>query len=171
MKGWVWWLIAGILSLIGGFFALANPLASTLAAEMLAAYMFLVVGVLTILSAFADQGWGQRILAILMGLVFTLVGISMISNPLQGILSLTAVVGIFILVGGIMRVLIGLAGGGQARWLLVLSGVVSLLLGIMILANYPWSALSILGILLGIELIFNGVGLIAVAMARKAVTA
>lgn len=58
MKNWFLWLLAGVVSLIGGFIALANPLATTLAVEQLAGWMFLVVGLLTILSAFGSQGWG-----------------------------------------------------------------------------------------------------------------
>lgn len=61
MKNWVWWMIAGILSLIGGGFALANPLAATLTAELFAGWTFMLVGVLILVSAFNDQDWGARI--------------------------------------------------------------------------------------------------------------
>ena len=64
MRNWGLWLAAGIISLLGGIFALANPLAATLTATLLAAWAFIVVGILTIASAFADQGWGGRIAAI-----------------------------------------------------------------------------------------------------------
>ena len=60
MKNWFLWMIAGLISLFGGFFALANPLAATLTAELLAGGMFVAVGIMTMVSSFGAQGWGGR---------------------------------------------------------------------------------------------------------------
>ncbi|MGL4311962.1 MAG: HdeD family acid-resistance protein [Paracoccaceae bacterium] len=168
MKNWFLWLIAGIISVIGGFFALTNPLAATLTAELLAGYMFIAVGILTVISAFGDQGWGGRIVSILLGIAILLLGISLVKNPLEGALSLTLLVGILMVVLGIFRLVLGLgARSRNVRWILFLAGGLSLLLGFMILSNFPQSAAVVLGMFLAIELLSNGVSLIVLALARK----
>ncbi|MBN7777475.1 DUF308 domain-containing protein [Nitratireductor aquimarinus] len=168
MKNWFWWLLAGIISLVGGFIALANPLAATLTAELLAGWVFIVVGILTILSVFNDQGWGGRLLSILLGLALLFVGVSLIANPLGGMVSLTFVVAAMLLAMGVMRIFLGIgASDSRLRWIMILAGIVSLVLGGMILANFPQSALVVLGIFLAVELISNGVSLIVLALSRK----
>ncbi|WP_374633772.1 HdeD family acid-resistance protein [Paracoccus sp. (in: a-proteobacteria)] len=168
MKNWFLWMIAGLISLLGGFFALANPLAATLTAELLAGWMFVAVGVMTMVSAFGDQGWGGRILSLLIGLVILALGIDLIANPLAGVVSLTLVIGIGLVVMGVLRIL--LAAGSEfagLRLVLCMSGAISLLLGAMILSNFPQSAALVLGVYLAVELISNGVSLIVLSLTRK----
>ena len=168
MRNWFLWMIAGLISLFGGFFALANPLAATLTAELLAGWMFVAVGVMTMVSAFGDQGWAGRILSLLIGLIILILGIDLIANPLAGVVSLTFVVAIGLVVMGVLRILLALRSDfAQLRWVLILSGAVSLLLGAMILSNFPQSAALVLGVYLAVELISNGISLIVLSLARK----
>ncbi|MBP8930641.1 MAG: DUF308 domain-containing protein [Paracoccus sp.] len=168
MRNWFLWMIAGVISLFGGFFALANPLAATLTAELLAGWMFVAVGVMTMVSAFGDQGWGGRILSILIGLIILILGIDLIANPLAGVVSLTLVVAIGLIVMGVLRILLAFRSDfAQLRWVLILSGAISLLLGAMIMSNFPQSAALVLGVYLAVELISNGVSLIVLSLARK----
>ncbi len=168
MNNWMLWLIVGILSVAAGIFALFNPLAATITAELLVGYLFLVVGILTLFSAFQDQGWGARLWVILMGVVITLFGISLVFHPLSGVIQLTFLVAVLLMVLGVFRLIIAftpLAAG--ARGLLFLSGAVSIVLAVMIFTNFPWSAAVVLGILLAVELISNGISLIAVSLDRR----
>ncbi len=168
MKNWFLWMIVGLISLFGGFFALANPLAATLTAELLAGWMFVAVGIMTMVSAFGDQGWGGRILSLLIGLVILVLGVDLIADPLAGVVTLTLVVAIGLVVMGILRALLAVgASSAPLRWALILSGAVSLLLGAMILSNFPQSAALVLGVYLAVELISNGVSLIVLSLARK----
>ena len=168
MRNWFLWMIAGVISLFGGFFALANPLAATLTAELLAGWMFVAVGVMTMVSAFGDQGWGGRILSILIGLIILILGIDLIANPLAGVISLTFVVAIGLIVMGVLRILLAFRSDfAQLRWVLILSGAISLLLGAMIMSNFPQSAALVLGVYLAVELISNGISLIVLSLARK----
>lgn len=168
LRNWFLWMIAGLISLFGGFFALANPLAATLTAELLAGWMFVAVGVMTMVSAFGDQGWGGRILSILIGLIILILGIDLIANPLAGVISLTFVVAIGLVVMGVLRILLAFRSDfAQLRWVLILSGAISLLLGAMIMSNFPQSAALVLGVYLAVELISNGISLIVLSLARK----
>lgn len=168
MKYWYLWLIAGIISLLGGFFALANPLAATLTAELLTGYLFIVVGLLTIFSAFGDQGWGGRILAIVLGVAILFLGVNLVWHPLVGIISLTYAAGVLMLVMGVVRILMAFSARAKnLRGILILSGLLSLVLGFMIFSNWPQSAAVVLGIFLAVELISNGISLIVLSMSRK----
>lgn len=168
MKYWFLWLLVGILSIVAGIIALANPFAATLTAELLAGYMFIAIGVLTLVSAFQDQGWGARIWALLLGALITIFGFNLVSNPLEGVLTLTFAVAILLMIIGVFRLIIAftpMAAG--ARGLLVVAGLISIALSVMIFADYPWSSAVVLGVFLAIELISNGISLIAIALDRQ----
>ncbi len=168
MKQTTWWTIGGIIALIGGFFALFNPFAASLAATFIAGWAFLLMGILQIVAIFGASGTGNKILLGLIGAMSAFVGISLLGNPLEGMLTLTLVIGIIFLVSGIFRLFAAFSlRGTNAFWLLLLSALATGVLGVLILADYPTTAASILGILLGIDLIFNGVALLSLASAGR----
>lgn len=168
MQNWFLWLLVGIASVIGGILALSHPFIATLAAEQLAGWSFTVIGILTLVTAFQDKGWGARIWALLLGALFTLAGFYLVTNPLAGAVQLTFIVATVLFVMGVFRLIIAatpMAAG--SRLILALSGVISLVLAVMILTNFPWSSGGVLGIFLAVELISNGVSLIFVALERR----
>ncbi|MFV0408420.1 MAG: HdeD family acid-resistance protein [Paracoccus sp. (in: a-proteobacteria)] len=158
------WIVLGIISILAGILALANPMAATLAAEQIAGWGFLIVGVLEIFLAFRAEGWGARIWAILAAIAFVLLGIALLGNPLEGIVTLTVLAGILFMSTGIFRVIMAfqLRGTG-AFWLVLLSGLLAIVLAVMIFGHFPASVVTLLGVLLAIELISNGVSVIALA--------
>ncbi len=155
---WVWMVLFGVISLVGGVLALANPLAATLAATVLAGWVFTLLGVLQVFQAFRIPGWPGFIWSLLFGILVLAVGLSLIFNPLAGMVSLTLLVAVLFIVTGAVKAMYALSLRPISGWGWVLaSGLVSVVLGVMILANFPWSAVAVLGILLAIELISNGV--------------
>lgn len=155
------WLIVGIISIVGGVFALFNPFSATLAAEQLAGWFFLFVGVLQMFAIARARSTGGRVLAAVGGLIGILLGVELLREPMQGILTLTIVVAILFLLTGIVRTIVAFGLRGTAAFLpVLLSGIISIVLAIMIFSGYPQSATFILGILLAIELISNGISLI-----------
>lgn|SRR5690606_5578130 len=169
---WGWLAFLGVISIIGGLLALINPFAATLTAAMLAAWIFLIFGLLHIVQTFRAQSRGGAFLwNLLIGLLMVALGLSLIFRPLEGIISLTVVVAIMFIVLGIAKLLyaFGLRPLSGWGWVL-LSGIVSLVLGIMILADLPWAAASILGILLAIELLSNGFFMLLVGLSLRNLT-
>ncbi|MBC9246531.1 DUF308 domain-containing protein [Paracoccus sp. 11-3] len=163
MSSRILWIIMGVIAIIAGIFALANPLAATLTAEQLAGWAFLIVGILDLIATFRSSDEG-KIWGILLGIAYIILGIALLANPFQGIIALTVMVGVILLVSGVTKLIwsFGLRGT-NSFWLVLLSGLLSLLLAIMIFGNFPAAALSILGILLAIELISSGVSMIALS--------
>lgn len=155
------WLIVGIISILGGIFALFNPFSATLAAEQLAGWFFLFVGVLQMFAIARAHSTGGKILAAVGGLIGLLLGIELLREPMQGILALTIVVAILFLLTGIVRTVIAFGLRGTAAFFpLLLSGIISIALALLIFSGYPESATYILGVLLAIELISNGISLV-----------
>jgi len=168
LKNSVLLLVVGALSLIGGIIALLNPLAATLTAELLAGFLFIAIGALMLLSIFSDDNWGSRLLSLVLGVAVLAIGINLVSNPLQGVLKLTVVVAFLMLFIGMLRLVFAFRmPTAGLKIMLVLSGIVSLVLGGMILTSFPFSAVVVLGILLAIELISNGISLIVLGLAAR----
>ena len=155
------WMVVGIISIIGGIFALFNPLSASLAAEQLAGWIFLLVGIMQFVAMFRVPTTSGKIYAAIGGVIGVLVGIELLQEPLKGMLALTMVIAILFMATGIVKVMTAFALRGTVAFLpILLSGAISIILAVMIFANYPQSAASILGILLAVELISNGISLV-----------
>jgi uncharacterized membrane protein HdeD (DUF308 family) len=164
MTNWILWLLIGAITLLGGIFALLNPFAATLAATTLAAWIFLFTGVLQIVGLFQTDGWGARLWGLILAVAFIWLGITILANPLRGVISLTLVAGIMFVATGIAKVIFAFRIRGSGYFMLtLLSGLVSLALGVMVFTNFPQSAAVVLGVLLAIELIATGITLVSFA--------
>lgn len=155
------WLVVGVISILGGVFAFFNPLSATLAAEQIAGFLFLFVGILQFVALFTVRSTGAKLFAAIGGIIGVLLGFELLTQPMQGILTLTMVVAILFMVTGIVRTLSAFALRGTGAFAPVLfSGIISIILAIMIFAGYPESSTYILGVLLAVELISNGISLV-----------
>ncbi|GGM15507.1 HdeD family acid-resistance protein [Pseudooceanicola nanhaiensis] len=166
MRYWYLWFGLGVLSVVGGVLALFNPFAASVTAEQLVAWFFLIGGILQVIAIFQVSGWGARLWNIFLAVVYIWMGITLLANPLAGVLTLTFVAAILFLASGIAKIFYAFSMT-QYRWMMVLSGAISIILAIMIFANYPGSAVVSLGILLAVELLTTGVALMTFGLALK----
>lgn len=167
-SSWGWMALLALISIAGGVFALWNPLAATLTVTLLAGWIFLFLGVVQIVQSFSVNDWSGFVWALLLGAATAVVGVVLLFDPLAGMVSLTILVAVLFLVGGVAKIMFALSLRPVAGWAWVLaSGALSILLGLMIFANFPWSAVSVLGILLGIELLSNGILYLFVALGLR----
>jgi uncharacterized membrane protein HdeD (DUF308 family) len=152
---------AGIILILGGVLALLAPLAVSIAITVIVGLSFLAGGLLNAWSAWQEDD--ERLAHAIFAVLEIFLGVSFLAHPLSGLVSLTILVGLVFLISGAVR--LGLAWQRRAHagfWLLLLSGALSVLLGGMIFADVM-GATGILGILLGIELLFAGFGLVALS--------
>ncbi|SDI10386.1 HdeD family acid-resistance protein [Salipiger marinus] len=163
---WRWTLALGLLLILGGIVALLNPFAASLTAVAIAAVVFMLAGVLQLWIAFNGGGeTGGRVALGLLGLLILAFGVSLMANPLAGLLSLTLLVGLFFVGTGVVRLWIGLSLRTRPGWgWLAGSGAVSLALGLMILVFLPEAAPGLLGLFLGVDLLTSGAGATALAL-------
>jgi len=169
MNSWILWLIVGIIAVLGGIFALLNPFAATITAEQIAARFFLFAGIIQLVAVFQQEGWGSRIWTLILAAAFIWLGVTLLINPLSGILSLTLAAAILFLINGVAKIFFSFSTRGSGFfWAILLSGVISVILAVMVFANFPASAAVLLGILLAVELLSSGAALIAFALFVRA---
>ncbi len=165
------WSLLGLVSIIFGVLVLGNAVIASLAVATLTGALLLAGGVMQFIGGLSVQGMGHKVFAWITGAVMGFLGWSFLSNPLQGVISLSMLILVLLVVGGVMRILFSFRMSGTILFLpMIVSGVLSLVLAAIIWGNFkaePASMLNLLGILLGVEMLFNGFGLIFVGMFAK----
>ena len=171
MSDWIKWLVLGLLSIAFGVFALGNAVAASLAVTVVTGVLLLISGALQVVGGFTVEGTGNKVLSLIMGAVMLFLGWSFWAHPLEGTLTLATVMLILFMAGGIARVILSFQmKGTQFYWPTLISGILSIILAGIIWSYAtaePAALLSLLGILLGIEMLFNGFGLVFMALFIK----
>jgi uncharacterized membrane protein HdeD (DUF308 family) len=163
------WIVAlGVIYVLAGLIALSSVALATVVSVFIVGIMMVVAGVAEVVNAFQFKSWGKFLLWIVLGLLYIVAGVMTFQNPLLAAALLTLLLGVALVASGIMRIILafGMKEGMPWMWV-VLSGVITLLLGGIILAKWPVASLYILGLFLGIDLIFAGVGWIFVGLGLK----
>ena len=166
-RHWGLFLTEGIVLIILGTLALLVPAVASVAAAIVFGWVLLLSGVVGLIATFRAQGSPGFTWSLISALLGIAAGILLLTMPVQGALTLTAVLIAFLLVEGVATVLFALEHrkGSSGRWSWVLaSGVVDLVLGIILLAGLPGTAVWALGLLIGINMIFGGVSLVSMAL-------
>jgi uncharacterized membrane protein HdeD (DUF308 family) len=164
---WLWLVVLGIALIVLGIILLGSPVIATLATVTAIGILILLGGAMEVVGAFWCQEWSGFFLALLSGILGVVVGLMLLANPIQGGITLTILLASFLFVGGIFKAVAALAHRfGGWGWLL-LSGVIDVVLGVMIWRELPMSGLTIIGVLVGISLIFRGVSWLMVGFALK----
>jgi membrane protein HdeD len=160
-----WDMVLGVLLLIGGLVVLGNVVLATAISVFLLGWMALVSGVVLLIGAFFKIKSGGFWSAALGGVVLGVLGLFILRNPVVGALTLTLLAGSLFLVAGLTRIFT--AGQfGEMRWLLIISGVISAGLGLFVLFNLATATLTLLGVLLGVQVILEGLTLLVVGRVR-----
>lgn len=163
-----WFTALGALMIIVGVIVIGTPLMATLAMNIFIGWTLVFIGVAEIVHAFSSQGWGGFLWQLLIGVFTAVAGLYLAFFPLRGAVTLTLILAIWIIASGIMRIILGFglrpaAGSG----LIIIGGVLALVLGMMIYAEWPESSAWVIGTIVGIHLIFDGWGLMGAAAAAK----
>src|SRR5262245_17819578 len=152
-----WFIFLAVLLIIAGTAAIAFPVLSTFAVEVWTAIAFAIAGVAQTIHAFAARSWGGFIWGLLVGLLYLAAGAVLWLNPIAGVVTLTVFLAVVLVVDGVFRSILAFQIRPRAGWFwLLLGGIVGIVLGAMIWQQLPSSALSVLGLLLGINLVFSG---------------
>jgi len=164
---WTKWLVLGVASVVFGVLALGNAVATSVAVTLVTGLLLAAAGGVQVWIALGETG-GHRVWSLILGVVMSLLGLSFMVNPLGGTVSLALLVTGLLAASGVVRLVLSWAMRATPFfWPMLLSGALSVLLAAYILANFAAVSLSLLGILLGVELLFNGAGLIVLALFVK----
>ena len=164
---WVLYLVEGIVLLVLGAAAIIIPPLATIAVTIVLGWLFLVSGVVGLVTTFwmrAAPGFWWALISAVLGIV---VGIMLLASPLRALVPLTILLVAFFIIEGITTIMFSLEHkrelSGRWGWMLV-SGIVDLILAAIIFAGLPGTAAWAIGLLVGINMIFGGSALIAMAL-------
>jgi len=161
----------GALMIALGLFSIAVPNVATLAVELVVGWLLLLggaFGLFAVISggAKAPGFWWN----LLISAVYVLAGLSLLTRPMAGVITLTIILAAYLLAGGIARIILALGYRAEipAAWTWVLiSGIVDLVLAFIIMSGLPGTATWVLGLMVGINLLMLGFSILMVALAVR----
>jgi len=166
-QSWGTFFGLGVLFTLLGVAGLVYAGVATLVTVLFVGWAFAIAGFAGVAHAIFRKGWCGFWLDLLSGLVTGLAGVFIIMHPVEGASVLTAVIGVVFLVGGIFRLGAGVAMKNPYAGWFVMHGIVSILLGLMILSDWPNAAMWVIGTLVSIDLLMDGLRMISFGLAVK----
>src|SRR3974390_3351840 len=164
---WIWLVVLGIALIVLGAILLGSPVIATLATVTALGVLILVGGGMEVVGAFWCQEWSGFFLALLSGILGVVVGLMLLGNPIQGGITLCILLASFLFAVGLFKALPVVAQRLEGWGWLLLSGAIDIVLGVMIWRELPMSGLTIIGVLVGISIIFRGVSWLMVGLTLK----
>jgi len=167
-RGWRALMAVGLLAVFTGCIAILAPAVASVGTAIFIGWILVIAGAFLVAAAFTAHSIGTVVLRLLWAFLTVIVGLWLIVEPHHGALTLTLVLGIYFLFMGATRTAAAFAARGQqSAGLLGLSGIAGLLIGILVLVEFPSSADWAIGLLVGIDLIFAGWTLTSVALVGR----
>jgi uncharacterized membrane protein HdeD (DUF308 family) len=163
------WIIAlGVVYLIAGIIALGSVVFATLVSVFIVGIMMLISGAAEVVNAFQFKSWGRFIIWLLLGVLYIVAGFLTFENPALAAAIFTLFLGFALIASGIMRGILAFSLQRATPWIWVLvSAIVTFLLGLVIVAHWPVSSLYTLGIFLGVDLVIAGAGWIGIGLGLR----
>ncbi|ALA19296.1 MULTISPECIES: HdeD family acid-resistance protein [unclassified Chelatococcus] len=166
---WGWFVALGVGLLVFGGIAFAHLFVATVATVYYVGALMLVGGIIEIVHAFGVKTWGRFFYWLASGLIYAVAGFFAFYNPLLASGVLTLLLAVSLIVAGLIRMWVGFNARPEKGWgWIVAAGLLTLLTGLIIAAGWPVNSLWVLGLLLAIDLIFQGWAFIAFGLALKA---
>jgi uncharacterized membrane protein HdeD (DUF308 family) len=159
----------GVLLVVLGFAALFFSLIATIVTVTLNGVLFLIAGGAEIGIGMHSRTWGRFFLWVIGGLLYIAVGVLCIINPVLASVALTLLLGAALIAAGLVRAFLATQlPPDQPRALIFLAAAVTILLGLIIVSHWPLDSVYVLGTLLGVDLLFHGVGWVSFGMGLHA---
>jgi len=166
-KNWKLFLVWGGVLTILGLFAISAAMFTTMISIIILGFLIFASGIVIGIDAFTywRTGWQSFFLHALLAILYIIVGLLFIINPLHSSIYLTFWLGILFIIIGAMRLIFATASRSPNWIWTVINGFITLILGILILSSWPASSLVVLGIFVGVDLFFTGITYIMMAIA------
>jgi uncharacterized membrane protein HdeD (DUF308 family) len=163
-RGWL--ILGGILSLLVGFSAMGSPYLYSMVLARFLGIFALVSGVISLPLALFGKDTRHRVLEALLALVRIAAGVTLLTCLKSSVVVITFILSIFLIVEGVLLTGASLRMRNTPGWFwTMLSGIASLVLGVMVYNRWPSDSAAVLGLFLGIHLVMNGASLLALGLA------
>ncbi|MCX8575000.1 MULTISPECIES: HdeD family acid-resistance protein [unclassified Gilliamella] len=163
-----WFIFIGVILIILGCLALGYQFIATVFSVYFIGSLLLIAGIAQIIHAFNIKGFGQTALWAVMGILYIFIGLMAYFQPIAVSSAFTLLISLLLVISGFTQIFASLNNREIPRWGWILaSGIITLILGLMIIAGWPYDSLWVLGMFLGIDLIFQGWAYVAIGFALK----
>lgn len=167
-KNWRRFFLWGIGMVILGYLAISAATFTTLLSVVFIGFLLFFSGAIVAVDTltFWWGKWSGFFIHLLVAILYLSVGVMLMQNPIEGSVSLTLLLGVFFIVTGLIRILLSSLKTPRWKWAL-LNGIVTLILGVLIISHWPASSLFIIGLFVGIDLLFFGLAYLMSALAAR----
>ncbi len=167
-KSWKWVFALGVLLFLGGLLCVGNPLFAGMAVSIIFGWVLLLNGGMYFINSFAASNTGQTFLRLIMGIIYAVAGIWLIAQPGLGLAMLTLILGIALLAEGIVTSIYAFSlPAFVGKGMIILSSILGVIAGIIILVHWPSSSIVVIGLILGLRLLFAGFSFLWLGWAIK----
>lgn len=170
-KNWCGYLLLGLLLIVFGVIGAIYSSTVTTFAMLWIGILIIVAGAIQFIYSFFAKDKKSLIISLTLSLIAMAVGIFILVYPMHASIIFTLIIGCFLIVTGLLRILFSI----QMRqhpiwWLILIAGIISFILGILILSHWPVSGLWIIGFFISIEVLLTGWSMLMISIAAKTQT-
>lgn len=156
-RSWGWLLGLGILFVILGGIGMGMLVGLTMVSVLFLGILMIIAGIFQLIDVVRCKGWKAMIWHALIALLYIAVGVLVIDDPVLASAMITAMIAWVLIAIGVMRIIMAISLRHTKGWIwLILAGIVAIVLGMIILAHWPWSGLWFIGLFIAIELMVDG---------------
>lgn len=163
-----WFMFLGIALIVAGVLSIIFPFAGGLAVEVWIAVALVISGIAQVIHAFGARQWQGFLIGLVIGLLYLAGGVVLWLDPIRGVVTLTVFLATVMLLDGILRTIMAFQLRPMPGWgLMLLGGIIGIIVALMIWRQLPVSAYWVIGLLLGVNLIFSGIAFTGLARSAR----
>jgi uncharacterized membrane protein HdeD (DUF308 family) len=160
----IWFLILGVILFVVGIAAVSYSFAAGIATALFFGGFLVVGGIFHIAGSFFTRCWGGFFLSLLAGVLELALGVIFLEHPIDALIVYTLLLAVVFFIEGLFWILAALAGRFHHWGWMLLSGIITLLLGVLIWRQWPYSGLWVVGTFIGVNMICNGATYVALGL-------
>jgi uncharacterized membrane protein HdeD (DUF308 family) len=170
-KSSLWLLLLGALLIVVGMVAISSSFIATLATVVIVGTLLMIGGAVEIIDAFLGHGWRGFWMHLLAGILYLVLGFLLVQRPVPAAAIFTLMLAAAFFVGGLFRIIVALSERFYGWGWVLLNGIVTLALGILIWREWPEAAFWVIGLFVGIDMVFAGWSLVITALTIRSAVA
>ncbi len=163
-------VVMGVALIILGFAAIGSAFIATFTTMLVFGILLIAGAVAQVITAIMGRQWRGFFLHLLTGVLYFVVGMFLIDSPVAAALGFTLIIAAYLMVSGILRIVLALVERFHSWGWVLLNGVVSLILGVSIWRQWPLSGLWVIGLFVGIEMLFSGLAWLMLGLGVRSVS-
>jgi uncharacterized membrane protein HdeD (DUF308 family) len=168
-KATTWLIVLSVLLILTGLVAIALPGISSLTFTLILGWLLLFNGIIRLVNAFRSKPIRGFWFSLLVGILYVIAGFYVVFNPVEAVVTLTWLFGFLLILEGIITLITAFVNkvGRHLSWMVILDGVITLILGILVLNQWPFSAVWLIGLYVGISILISGISLLVISLATR----